>query len=255
MMVFLTKKTAGLPFVRADLADFTREMISLRDQSGPGLAVHLLAAHGVSIAYQNEEFARTLQDSSALLPDSRWLQFFSGGKRGGGLSQIRGVDLLRHILNETSDTGVGHFFLVPNAQVGGALSRTITQDYPDVKVAGIRVEEHRLLSEVDLSNLVETVNAWERPFVWVGNGTPAQNVLVQQLASRSPCTALAVGAAFDFLSGTQLEAPRWLAKVGMEWFFRLVSEPRRLWKRYTLGNLLFLMAIFRNSVAGGAQKK
>lgn len=253
-MPFLIKKTAGLPFVQTDLDGFTQELLSFRVRSGPGLAVHLLAAHGVSIAYKNQEFARTLQDSSVLLPDSRWLQFLSGGKRGGGLSQIRGVDLMRHILNETAGTGVGHFFLVPNRRVGAELSRTLAQDYANVKVAGIRVEEHRALSEVELRNLLETIEAWERPFVWVGNGTPAQNVLSQQLASRTSCTALAVGAAFDFLSGTQSEAPRWLAKSGMEWFFRLVSEPGRLWKRYTLGNLLFLMAIFRNSVDGEAPK-
>ena len=93
-------------------------------------------------------------------------------------------------------------------------------------------EEHRRIER----DLLAT-----RPhFVWVGLGTPQQDYFVSAWARRVPAVFLAVGAAFDFLSGNKREAPNWLHDTGLEWTFRLVTEPRRLWKRYLIGNSIFL---------------
>ena len=82
--------------------------------------------------------------------------------------------------------------------------------------------------------------------VWVGLGTPKQDVIAAQLAQKSDLTFVAIGAAFDFIAGTKRQAPRMMREHGLEWLFRLASEPRRLWKRYLLGNAIFLFAVVRS---------
>ena len=81
--------------------------------------------------------------------------------------------------------------------------------------------------------------------VWVGLGTPKQDVEVARLAASLPVVSLAVGAAFDFLAGTTTQAPLWMQKNGLEWAYRLGSEPRRLGKRYLWGNSVFLLEAAR----------
>jgi N-acetylglucosaminyldiphosphoundecaprenol N-acetyl-beta-D-mannosaminyltransferase len=80
--------------------------------------------------------------------------------------------------------------------------------------------------------------------VWLGMSSPKQDFEAQRLAQALPGLVLAVGAAFDFVAGTQKEAPRWIQKSGFEWLFRLLSNPRRLWRRYLIGNVVFLRAVF-----------
>lgn len=80
--------------------------------------------------------------------------------------------------------------------------------------------------------------------VWVGLGTPKQDFEVKRLA-HAGFTAAAVGAAFDFSAGTKREAPEWMTRVSLEWLYRFASEPARLWRRYLIGNIVFLIAVAR----------
>ncbi len=82
--------------------------------------------------------------------------------------------------------------------------------------------------------------------LWVGLGTPRQDVVVSQLTGRTGAVAVGVGAAFDFLSGRKAEAPGILHRTGLEWVFRLATEPRRLWRRYLVGNSVFVGHAVRN---------
>ena len=79
--------------------------------------------------------------------------------------------------------------------------------------------------------------------VWVGLGTPKQDYEAQRLASESGFVAIAVGAAFDFSAGTKREAPVWMRNLAIEWVYRFMSEPQRLWRRYIIGNAVFLFAV------------
>ncbi len=81
--------------------------------------------------------------------------------------------------------------------------------------------------------------------VWVGLGTPKQDLVTAAFAERSDLTFVAIGAAFDFLAGTKPSAPRVMQDHGWEWLFRLYSEPRRLWRRYLVGNTIFIVTNIR----------
>ncbi|MDP9889822.1 exopolysaccharide biosynthesis WecB/TagA/CpsF family protein [Pseudarthrobacter enclensis] len=84
--------------------------------------------------------------------------------------------------------------------------------------------------------------------VWVGLGTPKQDFEAQRLATAGNFFAVAVGAAFDFSAGTKKEAPRWITALGFEWLFRLAAEPKRLWRRYLIGNFVFLYSVIRRGL-------
>jgi len=85
--------------------------------------------------------------------------------------------------------------------------------------------------------------------VWVGLGTPKQDFEAQRICDSLQVTAAAVGAAFDFVAGTKPEAPDWMRRLSLEWAFRLMSEPRRLWRRYLFGNSRFIMLVAREALA------
>ncbi|KRE74505.1 hypothetical protein ASG77_07320 [Arthrobacter sp. Soil762] len=82
--------------------------------------------------------------------------------------------------------------------------------------------------------------------MWVGLGTPKQDWEARRLAASIGATTIAVGAAFDFAAGTVKEAPKWVRLIGFEWFFRLCSQPKRLWRRYLIGNFEFLIVACRD---------
>ena len=82
--------------------------------------------------------------------------------------------------------------------------------------------------------------------VWVGMGTPKQDLLVHRMAAIGDQTFVAIGAAFDFIAGTKSQAPRWMMRLGIEWLYRLVTEPRRLWKRYLVYNAKFVRLLWQS---------
>ena len=81
--------------------------------------------------------------------------------------------------------------------------------------------------------------------VWLGISSPKQDFEAKRLSVTLPAVVLAVGAAFDFAAGTQKEAPIWIQRLSLEWLFRLISNPKRLWKRYLVGNLVFIKAVIK----------
>ena len=95
--------------------------------------------------------------------------------------------------------------------------------------------------------MVARIHGAAAQVVWVGLGTPKQDVFVDRFRGRIGVPLVAVGAAFDFLAGTKRMAPRWMQQRGLEWLYRLASEPRRLWKRYLVGNTVFLWRALRDT--------
>jgi N-acetylglucosaminyldiphosphoundecaprenol N-acetyl-beta-D-mannosaminyltransferase len=103
----------------------------------------------------------------------------------------------------------------------------------------------------DFEFVLENVVAQRADIVWVGLGTPKQDLVVAHLAERAAAsgidaTFVAIGAAFDFIAGTKRQAPPWMQRHGLEWLHRLTVEPRRLWKRYLVGNSRFIAGVIRD---------
>jgi N-acetylglucosaminyldiphosphoundecaprenol N-acetyl-beta-D-mannosaminyltransferase len=115
-----------------------------------------------------------------------------------------------------------------------------------LEVAGTYAPPFRPLTDNEARDTAALINAAHPHIVWVGLGTPKQDEWVGRFRPLLDAPVLiAVGAAFDFHAGTVRQAPRWMMSMGLEWFFRLLREPRRLWRRYLVGNPRFVALVLR----------
>jgi N-acetylglucosaminyldiphosphoundecaprenol N-acetyl-beta-D-mannosaminyltransferase len=98
----------------------------------------------------------------------------------------------------------------------------------------------------EINSWIEMIDSKKADYIWVGMGAPKQFKIASEITSRSGKTTFSVGAAFDFIAETKRESPKWLNELGLEWAYRLCSEPNRLFHRYTIGNFQFLSILLRN---------
>ncbi len=171
------------------------------------------------------------------------------GRKFAGLDMNRcyGPDVMLKTLEAGCSQGLRHFFY------GGDCEATVLKlevnlkaKFPDLKIAGHYVPPFRDLTEQERAEVISIINVSEADVVWVGVGTPRQDYWVSdyRMLLHAP-VLIAVGAAFNFHAGTVPQAPRWMMRCGFEWLFRLLAEPRRLWRRYLIGNPRFILLVIR----------
>lgn len=214
---------------------------------GEPRAVHLCNAYTLSLALKDPGYRDRLNASDLNLADGQPVAFV--GRRLGHRhlrSSVRGPSLMQDLLERGQDTGLRHYFYGSTTEVCEQLGRVIARKFPAAKVVGIEAPPFRRLSESEENSLVERIHDAQPDIVWVGLGTPRQDVFVHDFRERFDTTLVAIGAGFDFLAGTKRMAPAYLQRVGLEWAFRLVSEPRRLWRRYLVGNAVFMRGAMRD---------
>lgn len=191
------------------------------------------------LATRDDPVVRTAFDAATwVVPDGMPLVWL--GKRGGhDLERVYGPDVMIEMLSDQS-SGLRHFFYGGSDGVAQEMARRLKSRFPHLEVAGVhtpgRISGRELLPED-----VAAINASGADVVWVGLGHPKQELWMHTHRSHLDASVLAgVGAAFDVLSGRTKEAPPWVRKSGLQWAHRLVRDPRRLWKRYLVGNSRFL---------------
>ena len=133
-----------------------------------------------------------------------------------------------------------------------ALVEAIERRWPGARVVGAESPPFRDLTEEEQEAQDQRIRASGADLVWVGLGTPRQDGEVARLARSVKRPAIGIGAAFDFVAGTRAEAPVWVQRLALEWLFRFASEPRRLWRRYTIGIAGFLLAVLAGEPKDGA---
>ena len=155
--------------------------------------------------------------------------------------RVYGPDVMLELCKRSPHAGYKHFFYGGASNVAERLVTRLQGMFPGLSVVGTYSPPYRPLSEAEMSEIIRLINDSNADVVWVGLSTPKQELWIADARnSLSAPLMLGVGAAFDFHSGAVRQAPRWLRSVGGEWLFRLCSEPRRLWRRYTLRLASFL---------------
>jgi N-acetylglucosaminyldiphosphoundecaprenol N-acetyl-beta-D-mannosaminyltransferase len=209
-----------------------------------GLQVHLCNAFTLALASNDSDLQRVLLAADLNLADGvpvAWL-----GRKQGLRQPVRGSWLF----SETCKVGVGHglkhFLLGGDEGVAEKMAARVEAELPGVHVVGVYSPKYGALDDGDVAAFAERIRASGADIVWLGLGTPKQDLMVERLALRLPSAVIVpIGAVFDFWAGRRLEAPPWLQGTGFEWAYRFAQEPRRLWKRYLLGNVRFLLCIAR----------
>ena len=161
------------------------------------------------------------------------------------MSRVYGPDLMNLVCDWSRQKNYTHFFYGGADGVALELKRRLEEKFPGLKVVGTYTPPFRALNADEEAELVRTVAALKPDMIWVGLSTPKQERFMAQYGPKLEATLMfGVGAAFDFHAGRVRQAPRWMQRSGLEWFFRLCCEPKRLWKRYLKNNPIFLWKFF-----------
>lgn len=214
----------------------------LSAQITTGRAVHLANSFTMVMASKEPSLQDVLMCDIVLcdgVPLAQVLKY-----QDSAMQSVRGPSLMKDVLFASSENQK-HFFLGGSLETLEQLLANIASNYPNVSIVGAHSPEYSPHWSDKIDTWVELIQESQATIVWVGLGTPKQDYVVHEIASRCVVTAMAVGAAFDFIAGTQPEAPGFLQGTGLEWVYRLFKEPRRLWKRYLVGNLQFILLATR----------
>lgn len=200
--------------------------------------------HGV-MESQRDEGLRAIHNAAGMVvPDGMplvWLSRWHGFRE---VERVYGPDLLLACCDRSRTLGYRHFFYGGGPGVPERLIQRLRDRFPGLPVAGGLSPPFRALSLEEDREVVQRINAARPDIVWVGLSTPKQERWMSEHRDRLEAPVfIGVGAAFDFHAGLKRQAPRWMQRNGLEWVFRLLSEPRRLWRRYLRNNPLFVWQI------------
>lgn len=197
--------------------------------------------HGVIACQDDDSFRRIHAEAGMVTPDGMplvWMSHLLGYRK---VDRVSGADLMAAACEQSVAKGHSHYLLGGMPGIADQLSTKLAERYPGIRIAGTHCPPYRDPSDAEDRRIVETINQAEADIVWVGLGSPKQERWMAEHVGRIDAPVmLGVGAAFDFLNGTIDRAPYWMQRSGLEWLYRLIKEPRRLWRRYILTTPRFI---------------
>jgi N-acetylglucosaminyldiphosphoundecaprenol N-acetyl-beta-D-mannosaminyltransferase len=200
--------------------------------------------HGVMEAQGDEAFRNILNHAFLCTPDGVPMVWMGKIRGHSEMRRVYGPDLMLDVCAWSGENPCRHFFYGGAPGVAQLLAEKLKARFPKLEIAGAFTPPFRPLSAREEMELGETIRAAKPDILWVGLSTPKQEKFMADFLPKLDVTLMiGVGAAFDFHSGRIKQAPRWMQRSGLEWFFRLCQEPRRLAKRYFKNNPLFTMKI------------
>ena len=215
------------------------------------LDVHFCAAHAVVEALDDPRLAEAFAKAALVCPDGMPLVWV--GRRSGRIvERVCGPDFMLALFDRSRELGRTHYLYGGADGVAERLADRMRERFPGVAIVGLETPPFRPLLAEEEDDLVRRINAANPDYVWCGLGTPKQYLWISRLRERIRAAALlAVGAAFDYHAGVRPRAPRAIQRTGLEWLFRLASEPRRLGRRYTVANARFIAMLAAQALASG----
>lgn len=235
-----------------DIPAMVEQMI-MECQSGRRLnrLVSATGAHGLVTAVEEPSFRLLLNSFSYNLPDGMpgvWVGRWKGAKQ---MQRCYGPDFFAAVMQATAAFPFRHFLCGGAEGVAEQLKQVCAEKFGNSHVVGVYSPPFREMSEAELQDLAEQINQLAVDIVWIGLSTPKQERFAYRLSHYTDVHFLStVGAAFDFHTGRVRQAPRWIQRSGLEWFFRLITEPRRLWRRYAKIVPLFIFYNLRELARG-----
>lgn len=240
----MTQSIGGLDFQPTGQNDAARCLIELA-RSRTAIHVHLANAYTISLADGNDDY-RKLINQGLVFADGKPITWFSRlSRQTPRIYQVRGPQLFLDVLDAGRFSGIRHFLLGSTEEVLQRLRASLAERFEALEIVGSYSPPFRDLTEEEIADQDALIRESEADIVWVGLGTPKQDTEAARLTLTTARPAVAVGAAFDFAAGVLPVAPIWIQRAGLEWAFRLASEPKRLWRRYLFGNSRFLWSVLR----------
>ena len=245
-----SRSVVGMRVDATSYEDASRRVVQWARERRSGY-VCVASVHMVMEAYDSKAFRKVVNGADLVTPDGRPLVWALRSLRAKDASQVRGTDLTTHVVEQAARHNIPIGLYGGTPELLASFVRVLEARYPGLRVACQIAPPFRpLTSEEDAEVTRKIVNSGAR-ILFVGIGCPKQEKWMAEHKGRVPAIMLGVGAAFDFHTGRIRQAPRWMQTAGLEWAFRLLMDPRRLWRRYAKHNPrfvgLFLMQLWRTS--------
>lgn len=226
-----------------------RELLSLPDGK---ILINTINAHSYNTALKDSLFAEALTKGDVLIPDGasvvmacRWLK-----AKSQPTERIAGWDLFVHEMDRLNRKGGTCFFMGSSEKVLELIRKRAAVDYPNIKVETYSPPYKPEFSEEDNKGIIEAINKANPDLLWIGMTAPKQEkwTYTHWKELDIHCHVGNIGAVFDFFAGTVERAPLWWQEHGLEWLYRLLKEPKRMWRRYIIGNTLFLKNVIKEMI-------
>ena len=239
----------GVVSLSAMTLESARDRVVNWIESGQNHYVNICTADTVVQCYDRPDMARIVVNAGMATTDGMPLVWMAKHFGCTDVSRVYGPDLMLELCALSEEKGYTHYFYGATDEVLDELRKNLLGKFPKLKIAGLYSPPFRPLTDEEKDEVSIRINEAKPDIIWCGLGTPKQDYWVAEFRPRLDCAAiLAVGAAFNFHAGHVRQAPRWMMKNGLEWLFRLLVEPKRLWRRYIIGNPRFIFQTFKQWV-------
>lgn len=196
--------------------------------------------HTTVTAYEDREYCKVQNGGILAIPDGGPLSSV-GQKRGfKNMKRTTGPSLMEEIFKISSSKGYRHYFYGSTDETLEKLYSVLTESYPGIQIAGMYSPPFRPMTEDEDEAIVDRINETKPDFVWVGLGAPKQEKWMAAHQGRVEGLMIGVGAGFDYHAGNIERAPEWMQKSNLEWVYRLIQDPKRLFRRYWHTNTRFI---------------
>lgn len=219
--------------------------ISAWARAGESRSVCICNAHSIVTARQDPTFGRAVAEADMATPDGAPVAWMLRRQGAHAQPRISGPDLMLEYCAHAVANGESIFLYGSTPATLDALQSRLLARYPGLRIAGAYSPPFRALTPEEDAAIVRQINASGAGTVWVSLGCPKQELWMASHRGRVNAVMVGVGAAFDFHAATIARAPLWMRDHGLEWLHRLLSEPRRLWRRYLFTNTAFVLGAAR----------
>ena len=237
----------GVPIVNTTMPEAV-DWIAARAVAGDPALLAFVNPDCLNIAYVDAEYRRILLDAARVLPDGIGIHI---GCRMLGVAlqaNVNGTDLFPQLCERATQTGLGLFLLGARPGIAEAVASNMRAQFPGLRIDGV---QDGYFDPADEDAVIDRINASGAAILLVAFGVPRQEKwLARNHARLTAPVRMGVGGLFDFYSGRIPRAPVWMREIGLEWTWRLMQEPGRMWRRYVIGNPLFLYRVWRQARGG-----
>lgn len=199
--------------------------------------------HTTVMALRDLDYRRVQNGAAMILPDGKPLSIVQRKRGYKEAGRVPGPDLMPRIFSISEEKGYKHFFYGSTEETLGKLRENLTNLYPKLNIVGMYAPPFRPLSEEEDAKVISMINESGADFIWIGLGAPKQENWMAAHRGKVCGVMLGVGAGFDFHAGTAKRAPKWIQELCLEWFYRLLQDPKRLLPRYVSTNVAFLYRV------------